>query len=118
MAPDTIGSSAPAVVVVGSAAEEDLCRRVAEGIPGAKTLTGQPIGRVVALLADAHGVLANDSGIAHLAAALGRPTAAVFTGATDPALCRPLGPGDCAKVFQGTDPAEGILRHLTCPRQA
>ena len=79
---------------------------------------GQPIGRVVALLADAHGVLANDSGIAHLAAALGRPTAAVFTGATDPALCRPLGPGDCAKVFQGTDPAEGILRHLTCPRQA
>jgi ADP-heptose:LPS heptosyltransferase len=101
-----------AVVVVGSAAEEALCRRLAGGIPGAKTWTGRPIGEVVALLGEARGVLANDSGVAHLAAALGRPTAAVFTGATDPQLCRPLGQAECVRVFGPGDAPAAVAAHL------
>ena len=101
-----------AVVVVGSAAEENLCRRVALGVPGAKAFVGQPIGRVVALLAEAGGTLSNDSGIAHLSAALGRRTSAVFTGETDPQTCRPLGPPDVARVFLYTDDVPRIVAHL------
>jgi heptosyltransferase-1 len=101
-----------AVVVVGSAQEESLCRQVAAAIPGAKTFTGAPIGRVVALLSEAAGVLANDSGVAHLSAALGRRTAAVFTGATDERICRPLGPDDAARTFRHTDDVNAIFRHL------
>jgi ADP-heptose:LPS heptosyltransferase len=101
-----------AVVVVGSAAEGPLCRRVAEGIPGGRVLAGRPIGRVAALLAEARGVLSNDSGIAHLAAAMGRRTAAVFTGATDPATCRPLGREPAVHIFRAGDPPESIVAHL------
>ena len=104
-----------AVVVVGSATDEKLCRRVAAAVDGASVWTGRPLGRVVALLAEANGTLANDSGIAHLSAALGRPTAAVFTGATDPALCRPLGPAGCANVFRADDPVEEIVAYLLRP---
>ena len=43
------------------------------------------------VLAGADAVLANDSGVAHLAAALGRPTAVVF-GSTDPRWTAPRGP--------------------------
>jgi ADP-heptose:LPS heptosyltransferase len=39
----------------------------------------------------ARAVVSNDSGAAHLAAALGLPTLAFF-GPTDPARCGPLGP--------------------------
>jgi ADP-heptose:LPS heptosyltransferase len=42
------------------------------------------------LLSRAAGVVANDSGAAHLAAALGIPTVAVF-GPTNPGICGPLG---------------------------
>ncbi len=98
------------VAVLGSAAETELCRRVAAGIPAAVVAAGGRLGHVVALLAEARGVLANDSGLAHLAAALGRPTAAVFTGATDPALCRPIGPA--AAVFSADDAVERVVAHL------
>ena len=103
------------VVVVGAHAEEDLCRQVSAGIPGSHVCTGRPIGQVIALLSRALGVLSNDSGIAHLAAALGRPTAAVFTGATDPQLCRPLGDPEAVKVFQASAPVETIVAHLRRP---
>mgnify|MGYP005836315519 CR=1 FL=1 len=46
---------------------------------------------VAALLARCHCFIGNDSGIAHLAAALGVPTVALF-GPTDPALWAPAGP--------------------------
>jgi len=101
-----------AVVVVGAAGEWALCNRVAAGIAGAKVLCGEPIGRVVALLGEAAGVLANDSAIGHFAAALGRPTAVVFTGATDPALCRPLGPSERVKIFSAEAVPAEIAAYL------
>jgi ADP-heptose:LPS heptosyltransferase len=46
--------------------------------------------RVAALLAQARLVLCNDTGVMHLAAAVGSPLIAIF-GPTDPALWKPLG---------------------------
>ena len=59
---------------------------------GAVTVVrGEGLGAVAARLAGASAVIANDSGIAHLAAGLGAPVVAVF-GPTDPATWRPRGP--------------------------
>ena len=60
---------------------------------------GRSLAEVARLFADASGVIANDSGIAHLAAGLGVPTVAIF-GPTDPAVWRPRGP--IVRVCGGT----------------
>ena len=51
-----------------------------------------PLERLAALIARAGAFVGNDSGPTHLAAALGRPTVALF-GPSDPAVWAPLGPG-------------------------
>jgi heptosyltransferase III len=58
---------------------------------GAKCLTNLPLTQVLGLLSCADGFIGNDSGITHLAAALGIRTLAVF-GPTNPAVYRPIGP--------------------------
>jgi lipopolysaccharide heptosyltransferase II len=73
-----------AAVLVGS--EED--REAAEGLaalaPGAASAVGRTdLPALLGLLAEAAVVLSNDSGVMHLAAALRRPTVAVF-GSTSP----------------------------------
>jgi heptosyltransferase-1 len=93
-----------AVVAVGSDDQAQLCRQVARSAgPAGHVLSGRPIGQIVALLSRAAGALANDSGIAHLSAALGRPTVAVFSRETDPALCGPLGPPGTVTVLVEPD---------------
>lgn len=57
----------------------------------APCLTHLPLSQVVGLLSCADAFVGNDSGVTHLAAALGRRTFALF-GPTDPALYHPLGP--------------------------
>ena len=89
------------VVIDGSTRQESLCRRVADQAlrssasraarPAVVVQVGAPIGRLCGLLSGAAAVVCNDSGIGHLAAALGRRTVALFTGVTDPFCCRPLG---------------------------
>lgn len=99
-----------ASVVCGSAGEVSLCRRASAGIAGSRVLAGESIGRVVAAISHSRGMLGNDSGLAHLAAALGKPTAAVFTGQTNPKLCRPLGP--IVHVFHKHDRPEEVAKWL------
>ncbi len=53
-------------------------------------LTDLPLSDVLAVLSCSRGYLGNDSGITHLAAAVGIRTVAVF-GPTDPAIYRPIG---------------------------
>lgn len=78
------------VVVAGSAGEEDLVARVAAP-SDALTFVGHDLALAIALVARARLVVANDSGLAHLAAAAGAPVLALFS-ATNPARCGPLGP--------------------------
>jgi ADP-heptose:LPS heptosyltransferase len=68
----------------------------------APTLTGSSLPAAAALIAATQFFIGNDSGMSHLAAALGVATIAVF-GPTDPAIWRPL--GEQVSVIQG--PAAG-----------
>lgn len=82
------------VAVCGGGGQQELCATVAAGGEAGMTrqVVGWPLGRVMALLSGCSAVLGNDSGLGHLAAAYGRPVLSLFTGATDPRLCAPLGP--------------------------
>ncbi len=75
---------------------------------------------LAALLAQADHFVGNDSGVTHLAAALGTPVTAIF-GPTDPRVWRPL--GDHVTVLGGgawpgvRDVAVGILQRLDVTRR-
>jgi heptosyltransferase-2 len=80
------------IVLLGSAAERDLCRSIAQGIgPATLNLAGQTsLPELAALLEQCALVVANDSGGMHLAAAVGAPVLAFF-GITNPRQTGPLG---------------------------
>uniref|UniRef100_A0A832MJH1 lipopolysaccharide heptosyltransferase II n=1 Tax=Eiseniibacteriota bacterium TaxID=2212470 RepID=A0A832MJH1_UNCEI len=97
------------VVVCGAAAERETCRAVAEAAD-CPTLAGETsLAAQAALCARAALAVCNDSGLAHLAAAAGAPTVAVF-GSTSSAWTAPLGarvrvvqrPPVCAPCFRRT----------------
>ncbi len=84
-------------------------------------LTGRTtLAEVIALLAQAHLVISNDSGLMHVAAALDRPLVALY-GSSDPAVTPPLNEGArilslglrCSPCFARECP----LGHLDCLRQ-
>jgi len=68
----------------GSGAERERSERLALGIEGARVLPRQTLAALAGLLARAELVVGVDTGLTHLAAALGTPTVALFT-VTDPA---------------------------------
>lgn len=106
------------VWVFGSAAERALTRVIAETAPGVDDLAGRTdLGMALDLLSIADAVVTNDSGLMHVAAALGRPLVAVY-GSSDSARTPPLHDRvralslnlDCSPCFQRTCP----LGHTDC----
>ncbi|MBF0462434.1 MAG: lipopolysaccharide heptosyltransferase II [Magnetococcales bacterium] len=107
------------VVVCGSAKERELGAQIATAAgPGCLNLAGQTtLNQVVDLLSLAHCVVSNDSGLMHVAAALGRPVIALF-GSSDPHHTPPLGGQTqvitlglpCAPCFRRECPE----KHLRC----
>ena len=81
------------VLLLGSAKEAALCAQIAaQGGPACRVLAGQTsLAGAMALIAAARGVVSNDSGLMHVAAAFGVPQAAVF-GSTSPVHTPPLNP--------------------------
>lgn len=76
--------------------------------PNAELLQGD-IAHVARGLSSLGAVVAGDNGVAHLAAAVGTPTIAIF-GPTDPLKCRPWGrkvivvrPSTCPPCFEFSD---------------
>ena len=69
----------------GSATERERAERIAQDIPGAIVVPPMNLTRLAGQLAVARIVIGVDTGLVHLAAALGRPTLALFR-ASDPAL--------------------------------
>jgi ADP-heptose:LPS heptosyltransferase len=98
------------IIVTGSPAQASLCQRVAQGLLEAKVCLA-PVGKVAALLQACTGVLSNDSGLAHLAAAYGRRVSVVFR-ATSPKLYTPLGPKGQVHVFRENDRVEAVVEPL------
>jgi ADP-heptose:LPS heptosyltransferase len=83
---------APVLVVEGPA-DSEVCRDFSEALPTSVPLaraTDVPLSRLAALLIESRGYIGNDSGVSHLAGALGVPTVAIF-GPTDPAVWAPRG---------------------------
>ena len=69
----------------GSATERERAAHIAQAIPGAAVLPPMRLAELAAPLAAARIVIGVDTGLVHLAAALGRPVLALFS-ASDPAL--------------------------------
>ncbi|MDK9701625.1 MAG: lipopolysaccharide heptosyltransferase I [Sulfuritalea sp.] len=69
----------------GSTAERDRAAHIAQAIPGAVVLPSMGLKELAAQLGAARIVIGVDTGLVHLAAALGRPALALFC-ASDPAL--------------------------------
>lgn len=104
--------SALPVLLLGSAKEAALCREIArEAGAGCEVLAGQAsLADAMALIAAARGIVSNDSGLMHVAAAFGIAQAAIF-GSTSPEHTPPLNPNarvlwlkdelqlDCAPCF-------------------
>jgi heptosyltransferase-1 len=72
-------------LVWGNAEERQRAGQLADGVPYAEVLPRLPLDGIAALLARTTGIVAVDSGLGHLAAALGRPTVSIY-GATDARL--------------------------------
>ena len=106
------------VWLMGSPKDVDDCAAIAIAAPGVQNLAGHTtLLDALDLLSVAEQVVCNDSGLMHVACALGRPTVGIF-GSTSPQFTPPLGkdavvveqPLACRPCFQRTCP----LGHLDC----
>jgi len=109
------------VWLMGSPNDAQDCERIAALAPGCVNLAGRTkLLDAVDLLSVCDQVVCNDSGLMHIACALGRPTVGVF-GSTSPGFTPPLGKDatvveldlECRPCFQRTCP----LGHLDCLRK-
>lgn len=110
------------MLLVGSPKDRDLATEIAalSGQP-MRNLCGQTsLAEALNLIAQASGVVSNDSGMMHVAAAYGRPQVAVF-GSSDPRHTPPRSPRakvewlhlECSPCFQRECP----LKHTNCLNQ-
>ena len=76
----------------GTEAERARSEYIAAAVPGARVPDRAPLDQVAKLIAGAQFVVGVDTGLLHLAAALGVPVVAIFAG-SKPALTGPIGRG-------------------------
>jgi heptosyltransferase-1 len=76
----------------GTEEERVRSERVAAALLGARVPARQPLDSVARLIAGAEFIVGVDTGLLHLAAALGVPLVAIFAG-SEPSLTRPVGSG-------------------------
>ncbi len=86
----------------GSERERVRSVRIADAVRTGRVPEREPLDRVAGLIAGASFVIGVDTGLLHLAAALGVPAVGIFLG-SEPGLTGPLGTGNIAVV--GSDGA-------------
>jgi heptosyltransferase-1 len=87
-----LGARSDLVVPFGTDAERERAIRIAAATPRARVPDHAPLDQVARLLAGAAFVVGVDTGLVHLAAALGVPLVTIFT-ASEPRLTGPVGAG-------------------------
>jgi heptosyltransferase-1 len=97
----------------GSEAERERSERIAAGVPGAHVPDRRPVDELARRIAAARFVVGVDTGLLHLAAALGVPLVGIFVG-SEPGLTGPRGRGPIAIVGgKGAMPqADAVLAAL------
>ncbi|MCP3677614.1 MAG: lipopolysaccharide heptosyltransferase II [Deltaproteobacteria bacterium] len=100
-------------LLFGSRGDQEACRCVGDGIGTASLdLSGKTsLREAMALMSLCTVIITNDSGLMHVAAALGVPTVAIF-GSTDPDRTGPLGKR-CTVLYQKVDCSPCFKRE--CP---
>ncbi len=92
------------VVPWGEPPERARAEQIAASVPGARVPERMPLDQVAQLIGGAHSVVGVDTGLLHLAAALGVPLVAIFAG-SKPELTKPVGNGQLTVLgAQGTPP--------------
>src|SRR5262249_36090725 len=91
------GTGVRLVLPWGTAAERQRGEMIAAAVPGAEVPDHHPIDAMARLVARASFVVGVDTGLVHLAAALGVPLVSIFV-STKPGLTGPMGPGPIAIV--------------------
>jgi heptosyltransferase I len=98
------GQGIDLVLPWGTDAERARSERIASALPRARVPERAPLDAVARLIAGAQFVVGVDTGLLHLAAALGVPLVAIFAG-SKPGLTGPVGRGPIAVLgAQGTPP--------------
>ena len=93
----------------GTDEERAVAVRIADAVPHARVAERAPLDQIARLVAGAALVVGVDTGLLHLAAALGVPLVAIFA-ASDPGLTGPIGPGPIAIAGRaGAPPAVAEL---------
>ena len=91
------------IVLLGSPKDVEVCQQIQAACPSVHQLAGKTtLDQALALIAQARAMVANDSGLLHIASALNRPVIAIY-GPTDP---------DHAPPF--SDIAHSLSLHLDC----
>jgi len=107
-----LGRALPALDLVlpwGTEAERARSERIASQLPRARVPERTPLDRMARLIAGAQFVVGVDTGLMHLAAALGVPLVAIFAGSI-PSLTGPVGNGPMAVLGgDGTPPAAAAV---------
>jgi heptosyltransferase-1 len=85
----------------GNEAERETAQRIAADAANAQVLSRLNLTEMAGVLAHAHGVIGVDTGLAHLAAALGKPALTIYT-ATFPERTGARGARQCCVVAEGT----------------
>jgi len=99
----------------GNAREKERAERIAQAVPTAQVLPRLGLDALAAIIARADAVLGVDTGLMHVAAALGKPGLALFP-ATQPALTGVRSPADAPQIASLTPKddlsAEAVLARL------
>jgi heptosyltransferase-1 len=100
-----LGTGIDLVVPYGTATERERALRIASATPRARVPERAQLDEAVRLIAGASFVVGVDTGLLHLAAALGVPLVAIFC-ASEPGLTGPMGRGPIAVLgAKGAPPA-------------
>jgi heptosyltransferase-2 len=86
-----LGAEGASVWILGGPGEKDSARTISGDGKFARDLTGDDLRNAILALAAANVAISNDSGLLHVAAAIGTPAIGIF-GPTSPQLWAPLNP--------------------------